>query len=288
MELVTAKQILLKNHPTLSERWLHERLIADPTLLGLGDLEVRDSERRQPRAGRLDVLLSDPETLTRYEVEIQLGASDETHIIRTIEYWDIERRRYPQYEHVAVIVAEDITSRFLNVISLFNGFIPLIAIQLHALQVGESFTLVATRVLDLMTLGTDEEEEGAATDRSYWEVKGSRTSLQLVDELVREIQQLEPGLQAKYNKHYVGLAAHGVARNFVLFRPRKQHVIAEFNFPPTRCSTLKSEPRGWTCFLTTRGGGHSACASARRISSTTENRSGLSLFGRACRTDSPA
>ena len=30
---------------------------------------------------------------------------DESHIIRTIEYWDIERRRYPQYEHVAVIVA---------------------------------------------------------------------------------------------------------------------------------------------------------------------------------------
>jgi hypothetical protein len=28
------------------------------------------------------------------------------------------------YEHTAVIVAEDVTSRFLNVISLFNGFIP--------------------------------------------------------------------------------------------------------------------------------------------------------------------
>lgn len=231
MDLVAAKRVALKNHPGLSERWLHERLLADPTLLGLGDLEVRDSERRQPHAGRLDMLLSDPETLTRYEVEIQLGASDETHIIRTIEYWDIERRRYPQYEHVAVIVAEDITSRFLNVISLFNGFIPVIAIQLQGFQVAEAFTLVATRVLDVMSLGTDEEDEGGATDRGYWETKGSRTSLQIVDDLVREIQQIEPGLQAKYNKHYVGLAAHGVARNFVLFRPRKQHVIVEFKFP---------------------------------------------------------
>lgn len=42
-------------------------------------------------------------------------------MIRTIEYWDIERKRYPQYEHCAVIIAEDITSRFLNVIQLFNG-----------------------------------------------------------------------------------------------------------------------------------------------------------------------
>ena len=58
---------------------------------------------------------------TRYEVEIQLGPTDESHIIRTIEYWEIERRRYPQYEHVAVIVAEDVTSRFLNVINLLNG-----------------------------------------------------------------------------------------------------------------------------------------------------------------------
>ena len=41
------------------------------------------------------------------------------------------RKKYPQYEHIAVIIAEDITSRFLNVISLLNGNIPLIAIQLN-------------------------------------------------------------------------------------------------------------------------------------------------------------
>ena len=53
---------------------------------------------------------------------------DESHLIRAIEYWDIERRRFPQYDHVAVVVAEDVTSRFLNVISLMNRTIPLIAI----------------------------------------------------------------------------------------------------------------------------------------------------------------
>jgi hypothetical protein len=57
----------------------------------------------------------------------RLGMTDESHIIRTVEYWDTERRRWPQYEHVAVIVAEEITGRFFNVISLFNGFIPIIA-----------------------------------------------------------------------------------------------------------------------------------------------------------------
>ena len=104
---------------------MQARILEDPALLGLGDVEVRDTERVQPGGGRLDMLLYDSLGKTRYEVELQLGATDESHIIRAIEYWDVERRRYPQYEHVAVIIAEEITGRFFNVISLnrpgFNG-----------------------------------------------------------------------------------------------------------------------------------------------------------------------
>jgi hypothetical protein len=48
----------------------------------------------QPHAGRLDLLLEDEDQERRYEVEIQLGPTDEAHIIRTIEYWDIEWKRY--------------------------------------------------------------------------------------------------------------------------------------------------------------------------------------------------
>ena len=117
----------LKNHPELTEKWVQERIAEDPSILGLGDLILKDQERMQPRAGRLDLLLQDAEASQRYEVELQLGNSDESHIVRTIEYWEIERKRYPQYDHTAVIVAEDITSRFLNVIGLFNGAIPIIA-----------------------------------------------------------------------------------------------------------------------------------------------------------------
>lgn len=99
MEFWKSTPISLKSHPVYNEKWLQSLLAEDPSLLGLGDLVVRDIERRQPRAGRLDLLLSDPETNTRYEVAI--GATDETHIIRTVEYWDIEKGRYPQYEHVS-------------------------------------------------------------------------------------------------------------------------------------------------------------------------------------------
>lgn len=235
MKFEKAKPISLKAHGTFNEKWLQERLAEDPGLLGLGDLEVKDIERRQPRAGRLDLLLLDPETHTRYEVEVQLGATDETHIIRTIEYWDIEKSRYPQYEHVAVLVAEDITSRFLNVITLFNKSIPLVAIQMRALDVAGVLTLHATTVLDLMTLGTDDEDEaGQATDRNYWIKRGSESSIAVSDALLGLVNEVTgDGLALKYNKHYIGLARDGIADNFVSFRARKDYVIAEFRIPRT-------------------------------------------------------
>ncbi len=231
-DLVPPKFISMKNHPTLNERWLHQRLQDDPSLLGLGDLQAIDSERRQLSGGRLDLLLRDPESLARYEVEIQLGPTDETHLVRTIEYWDIERRRYPKYEHTAVIVAEDITSRFLNVISLFNGFVPLIAIQLKGVEVGGIFTLVSTKVLDTMPLGTDEEDEGEVFDKASWERKSSTASLALVDRLVEMVRTEVPGIGPKFNKYYIGLAMPGgPAQNFVSFVPRKANLIVQFRIP---------------------------------------------------------
>ena len=206
---VPHEKISMRSDPQYNEKWLQAQIAEAPSLLGLGDLDVRDLERRQPRAGRLDMLLQDPASSTRYEVELQLGATDESHIVRTIEYWDLERRRYPQYEHVAVIVAEDITARFFNVISLFNGFIPIVAIQVSAIRVGEAATLVFTKVLDQMQVGfDDDEEESEATDRSYWETRrGSPESLKLADRMLELTRGVDATVALKYNKHYIGLRA---------------------------------------------------------------------------------
>ena len=232
MEYKAAKVVSLKNHPTLNERWLQERIIEDPSILGLGNLDVRESERVQPTGGRLDLLMSDPDSLTRYEVEIQLGASDERHIIRTLEYWDVERRRYPQYDHVAVLVAEDVTSRFLNVISLFNGFIPIIAIQMQALEVGGALTLSSSRVLDVVNLGTEEEDvAGASTDRAYWEAKATPSSLKLADRFIELAREKDSSLAPKYNKYYIGLARNGIADNFISLKPKKNWIIFQPKVP---------------------------------------------------------
>ena len=77
-----------------NEKWLQDYIAADPSVLGLGDLTLYRKELSQSTGGRLDMLLNDPETAMMYEVEIMLGANDPSHIIRTIEYWDVESRRY--------------------------------------------------------------------------------------------------------------------------------------------------------------------------------------------------
>lgn len=224
------KTISLKSHPEISEAWVQQVLFENPTLLGLGSsVESRDKERRQTAGGRLDLLLEDVASAVRYEVEIQLGATDETHIIRTIEYWDIERKRFPSFDHVAVIVAEEITSRFFNVISLFNSAIPLIAIKMTAIENPDgSIGLLFTKVLDLAPSSQLEEDEPTEqTDRSYWEKQSSKKVLQDIDHVLGLIQRFEPKAQLSYNKFYLGIWVNGRANNFAVFRPRKNYFILD-------------------------------------------------------------
>ena len=42
-----SERILLKLHPTLNEQWVQGLIAADPGILGLGDLVLRDKERIQ-------------------------------------------------------------------------------------------------------------------------------------------------------------------------------------------------------------------------------------------------
>ena len=231
----------------MSEKWVQQIIADDPTIIGLGDLVLIQQERIQPRAGRLDLLLQDRETKRRFECELQLGATDEAHIIRAIEYWDIEKKRYPQYDHCAVLIAEDVTSRFLNVIQLFNGSVPLIAIQMQAVQIGDAITLVFTKVIDQLTRGlvdADEEAEAAPTDRAFWEKQASKATVALADPLIALINEFDAELKLNYNKFYIGLTRGGTAVNFAVFRPKKSFLKLEIRLPETEATTTAIEGAG--------------------------------------------
>ena len=235
MKHVPLKTIKLKNHPELNERWLQDIIADDPSIIGIGDVILKDKERIHHHAGRLDLLLQDADGIDRYEVEIQLGATDESHIIRSIEYWDIERKRYPQYNHTAIIIAEDITSRFLNVISLFNGSIPLMAIQVCAIQTAEGVGLHFTKVLDVQQLGlVDEDEEVAeVTNRDYWLKRGTPKTVAMADKLLSYIHEFDPDAELNYNKFYIGLKINSRSKNYAIFRPKKNFIGLEIKMPQT-------------------------------------------------------
>lgn len=229
-----AEPIRMKIHPDYNEKWLQSIIAEDPKILGLGDLELLHKERRQPRAGRLDLLLRDSDTGRRYETEIQLGATDETHIIRTIEYWDIERKRYSTLDHCAVIIAEEITGRFLNVISLFNGHIPLIALQVQAISVNGYCSLVFTRVLDEISRGVDDDEDQVAAvpiNRSSWEQKTPPEIMGLMDKVFLILSEIDPSLALNFLSPYVGLTKSGTSNNFVHFIPQKKALRINFTLP---------------------------------------------------------
>ena len=235
MKHVPLKTIQLKNHQVLNERWLQDIIAEDPSIIGIGDVILKDKERIHQGAGRLDLLLQDADGIDRYEVEIQLGATDESHIIRTIEYWDIERKRYPQYNHTAIIIAEDITSRFLNVISLFNGSIPLMAIQVCAIETAEGVGLHFTKVLDVQQLGlVDEDEEVAEiTNRDYWLKRGTPKTVAMADKLLSYIHEFDPDAELNYNKFYIGLKINSRSKNYAIFRPKKNFIGLEIKMPQT-------------------------------------------------------
>lgn len=249
INLIKPEKISLQNHPFLNEKWVQEIIANNPSILGLGDLSLKDKERAQSRGGRLDLLLQDPEGMIRYEVEIQLGKTDESHIVRTIEYWDIEKKRYPQYEHYAVIIAEDITSRFLNVMSLLNGAVPLIAIQMNAYKIEDNYFLLFTKVLDQINLGyADEDEEHVEiTDRNYWEtIMGTKETVAMADKILGFIKSFAPEVELNYTKFYIGLTKDGRPNNFAAFRPKRSFLRLEIVLEKTAETDKQIDEAGIT------------------------------------------
>ncbi len=212
----------------LDEAWLQKQIAQDTSLLGLGELELLRREKNQRLGGRVDFIMADPDSGTRYVVEVMLDAVDESHIIRTIEYWDVERQRYPNIDHRAVIVAEKIVARFFNVIRLINQ-IPIIAIQLCAFRSGDEVILQFIKVLDTAELGAEPEEEELAeqVDVSYWQRKASPEALAIVESIRSLIPNAKGDTRLTYNKHHIALGTTGY--NFCWFYPRKTIAHSHFN-----------------------------------------------------------
>jgi hypothetical protein len=191
------------------EFWLQDQIIENVERLGLGELEPIARERRQSSGGRLDILLKNPADDSMFEVEVMLGETDETHIIRTIEYWDNEKRRWPQRNHTAVLIAEHINRRFFNVIHLLSYSIPIVAIQATLLRVAGQQALSFTKILDTF----EEVDDGSSLneerfDREFWTRKAAWT-VEAAEALQNALTDASIRPEINFLKHYVALTVEG-------------------------------------------------------------------------------
>jgi hypothetical protein len=206
------------------EYWLRDRIYDDPTIIGLGELQAVMKEKAQSQGGRLDLLLKDPSDDSMYEVEIQLGSTDESHIIRTIEYWDNEKRKWPNRSHTAVLIAEEITSRFFNVVHLLSQSVPIVGIQVSIVKVQEATALHFTKIIDSFEEPEDEEPQQEAYTEKHWIEKypGVLACANWYRDL---LLRHYPEINIKYFKHYISLIMLGTARVWINKRNNNRALI---------------------------------------------------------------
>ena len=228
MNIIEKEMVSLKDL-NVSESMVQKYINDNPKVLGFGALEVIKKELIEKSGGRLDFLLQNEDEDTRYEVEIQLGKTDPSHIIRTIEYWDNERKRTPDKTHIAVLVAENITDRFQNVISLFNKSIPMVAIQMVGFKEQEgNISLSFIKIMDLYNTDQEEDINIVSTDRKYWEKKSTKTILDLMDKIYSETVSDIKNISLNYNKFYIGLNIDNISDNIISFVPKKKFLKIRF------------------------------------------------------------
>jgi len=203
IEIKTGKKIFIRNAGK-DEYWLQDLIFEKPSLLGLGELIPVSKEKKQSSGGRLDILLKNPEDNSMYEIEVMLGETDPSHIIRTIEYWDIEKRRYPQRQHFPVLIAETFNKRYFNVIQILSLNIPMIAIQADLLEVGDQKVISFTKILDIYEETAEEEGETNTVSETTW-ANDANWTLQTAKDLLTIINSNEKVFTLNFTQSYVAI-----------------------------------------------------------------------------------
>jgi len=136
-----------------------------------------------------------------------LGETDPSHIIRAIEYWDNEKRRYPQRQHFCVLVAESFDRRYFNVIQLLSQNIPMIAIQADMIELHGQHILHFSKILDIYVEPEEEIEAAKATEKSWrekanWTLIASKKYFDIISNITKNIS-------LNFTQSYISIMING-------------------------------------------------------------------------------
>jgi hypothetical protein len=224
MDAIVTTKVLSIADCGYNESWLRDMIYNDPSILGLGELQPVMKEKTQSSGGRLDLLLKDSADNSMYEVELQLGPTDESHIIRTIEYWDNEKRRWPSRSHKAVLIAEEITSRFFNVVQLLSTTVPIVGIQANIVEVGGVRALHFTKMIDSYEEPEEDETPQQAYDEKHW-IDNFPGTLECARWYKALLSQCYGDIPTKYFEYTISLLVGGIARVWVSKRKNDRAFI---------------------------------------------------------------
>jgi len=206
-EIKIGKKIFIRNAGK-DEYWLQDIIYENPKIIGLGDLVAVNKEKKQASGGRLDILLKEPTENLMYEVEVMLGETDPSHIIRSIEYWDNEKRKYPQRQHFCVLIAESFDRRYFNVIQLMSLNIPMIAIQADLLEVNGEKILNFSKIIDIYTEPEEDEEDIKQVNESTWNADSPWTNLN-AKEIYDSLTGKHDRIDLRYTQSYISINIDG-------------------------------------------------------------------------------
>jgi hypothetical protein len=128
-----------------TEQSLVERITEDPAVLGLGDVDLK---RASWRSRQISLLLESPAESVLFVVELQLAPTDDRHIMRVVERWLTERKRQRMKRCSAVLGAEEIAPRYVNILALISRAVPLLALEMEP-SAGTEGTLLRFRPVGL-------------------------------------------------------------------------------------------------------------------------------------------
>lgn len=225
-EIQIGKKVYIRNSGK-DEYWLQDLIYENPSILGLGDLIPVSKEKKQSSGGRLDILLKNPDDNSMYEVEVMLGETDPTHIIRTIEYWDIEKRKYPQRQHFPVLIAENFNRRYFNVIQILSLNVPMIAIQADLLEINKQRVLNFTKILDIYEEIAEDDEETKVVNENTW-VTSSKWTLNNAKELQKILDNENVKYTLNFTQLYISLIINGKGNAYWLYKKSEPKSLLGF------------------------------------------------------------
>lgn len=211
----------LKKDAHFNESWLENTIFEHPEILRLGNIKIIARQKRQKDGiARVD-LIAQSDSNEVFVIELMLGLPDSSHIVRTLEYWLREKRRYATKSEVdvkAVLVAEQICeSRYKDVVGFLCEKMPLIVKEVACVRIDQIVTLHCTTVFD----STDDAQEDPSqppVSKETWEQQYPFT-FEASKFVLEQVHLAEPTAKLKLNRKTTSISTGNTDEICARLRP---------------------------------------------------------------------